>query len=850
LCAPTGATLAQSASSAELRTQASVALLERAGTAGDFDGDSIDDVVDLDDDNDTIPDNVEGLDDADNDGIPNCLDLDSDNDGITDLIEAAAGSGRLFLLDANRDGFLDDTVEVGQNGLADIVEDAADSSVSVFADIDADGDGIQNQLDLDADNDGIPDILEAGSSDNDRNGVYDFFLDLDGDGLADRLASLGIWPRDSDDDGVADFLDIDSDNDGLTDRLETAGDDTDSDGRVDTFSDLNGDGLDDAYMNSFVGLVDSDRDGFPDYRDIDSDGDGVTDSEEANASPVVTAPIVPVSPFNPTAPSEPVTLITGESGNVFGCAIAEAATSTRHRRDPIFLILCIAAFVLLAYRRKPLAVLCTALLSTGCIAPQSAVDGNRPAIVPYVGLGLGTSFLNANTSEIPLEQDQSYSPAGQITLGLGVGRAFAVEARAADLGELTFTNGAAVGYQVVDVSGLARYNRNALTTFARFGAGALRNDGDINTEQEHETHLLVGVGVDYQLGHRFGLRAEWQGHDEDVMHAQLSVLYRFGTPAGSQPPIVLAENRSTNSGTDFQAIPEKARESTVEDAVDDKPEASQGKKIDALVDRLQIEQVPAEPIAVEPAPIESPPPQVAAAPDTASNPAPVLDTPPKPVIAAPDPDSIAEPAVPANTTVIATAPAIAEIDVIEKTVPEEVPSDQVAVLETPSGAAGRPTDNASESVAKSPGNASISQQTVTADVPQSATGTVDASEACRGLTADDPDSVSACPLFGESVSGLTFEPNSDQLTDNGQSVLDSVAGVLDASPELRVTVTAHTDTAADPQAALFLTRRRTIAIIRYLSDSGIDAARLRPQAFGDTQPLEGTANDRVSMSVQ
>jgi len=58
---------------------------QRAGSAGDSDGDSVPDLIDVDDDNDTIPDDVEGTADADMDGIPDCLDIDSDNDGITDL---------------------------------------------------------------------------------------------------------------------------------------------------------------------------------------------------------------------------------------------------------------------------------------------------------------------------------------------------------------------------------------------------------------------------------------------------------------------------------------------------------------------------------------------------------------------------------------------------------------------------------------------------------------------------------------------------------------------------------------------------------------------------------------------
>ncbi|WP_141693141.1 tandem-95 repeat protein, partial [Thioclava sp. SK-1] len=102
---------------------------------------------------------------------------------------------------------------------------------------------------------------------------------------------------DTDSDGLADHLDIDSDNDGITDNVEaqtTAGYIAPS-GAVGTgaFVDVNGDGLDDNYDNrTAVGLVtgatgvgltpvDTDGDTVADFRDSDSDDDGIDDIDEA-----------------------------------------------------------------------------------------------------------------------------------------------------------------------------------------------------------------------------------------------------------------------------------------------------------------------------------------------------------------------------------------------------------------------------------------------------------------------------------------------------------------------------------------------------------------------------------------
>ncbi|MBH03319.1 MAG: hypothetical protein CMP08_04230, partial [Xanthomonadales bacterium] len=91
--------------------------------------------------------------------------------------------------------------------------------------------------------------------------------------------------RDSDGAGLPDYLDIDSDNDGITDNVEaqtTAGYKAPSGmGASAAFRDANGDGLDDNYGPNGLTPVDTDRDGTADYIDTDSDNDGRLDIVEA-----------------------------------------------------------------------------------------------------------------------------------------------------------------------------------------------------------------------------------------------------------------------------------------------------------------------------------------------------------------------------------------------------------------------------------------------------------------------------------------------------------------------------------------------------------------------------------------
>jgi len=254
----------------------------------DSDEDGIPDVLDEDDDNDGIPDTVEGLLDTDGDGNPNSLDLDSDNDGIPDVQEAGG-------IDVNGDGIIDCTVPFDGNGFCPDV-DPADGGIPL-PDFDTDGDGLPDRLDLDSDNDGMPDVFEAGGIDADGDGVIDCQTTININGLcADIDPVTGGTPipqPDFDGDGIPDHEDLDSDNDGIPDILEAGGVDVDGDGQIDNFVDSDGDGyadIVDSDDNNFPGsgdggtplpVPDTNGDGMPDYLDLDSDGDGIPDVLES-----------------------------------------------------------------------------------------------------------------------------------------------------------------------------------------------------------------------------------------------------------------------------------------------------------------------------------------------------------------------------------------------------------------------------------------------------------------------------------------------------------------------------------------------------------------------------------------
>ncbi|MFK7061226.1 T9SS type B sorting domain-containing protein [Flavobacterium oreochromis] len=81
--------------------------------------------------------------------------------------------------------------------------------------------------------------------------------------------------KDSDGDTIPDKEDIDSDNDGINDLIEAQNNTPITISNTDT----NNNGLDDAFEPGLTPF-DNDKDGIPDYLDLDSDNDGILDSEE------------------------------------------------------------------------------------------------------------------------------------------------------------------------------------------------------------------------------------------------------------------------------------------------------------------------------------------------------------------------------------------------------------------------------------------------------------------------------------------------------------------------------------------------------------------------------------------
>lgn len=137
---------------------------------------------------------------------------------------------------------------------------------------------------------------------------------------------------------------------------------------------------------------------------------------------------------------------------------------------------------------------------------------------------------------------------------------------------------------------------------------------------------------------------------------------------------------------------------------------------------------------------------------------------------------------------------------------------------------------------------------VTVPVDVDLDGVNDDIDACLGTASGLPVDSSGCEVFDGAIEGINFLIGSAELTDGARVVLAEVVQSLQNYPDIKVTIEAHTDNRGDAEQNLQLSKRRALAVARFLVDQGISGLRLKPQAFGESQPrtTNSTADGRAA----
>jgi len=110
-----------------------------------------------------------------------------------------------------------------------------------------------------------------------------------------------------------------------------------------------------------------------------------------------------------------------------------------------------------------------------------------------------------------------------------------------------------------------------------------------------------------------------------------------------------------------------------------------------------------------------------------------------------------------------------------------------------------------------------------------------------------PDNIDECPGTPRGaevdergcwvLSGVLFATDRYEIRPEYEGLLDDVAGVLRANPNLRIRIEGHTDSRASDGYNQTLSERRAGAVEDALVARGINASRLETRGYGETRPI-------------
>ena len=252
-----------------------------------------------------------GSSDLDGDGVDDVTDVDDDNDGILDTDECGGASGNFVQNATNLQFFTNPSSAEGSpgttfaanavstyQGQSEILLQFAQpvtvgTSVSVFVGADPAVSSTDMQIQRSSAGGGNNGWL-ASANGTTPGSIREVTFTVNGSSLqyikviawqvgarvygASYGGSVDCTTVDTDGDGIPNYQDLDSDGDGIPDNVEAQ---TSLGYTAPSGSDSNGNGLDNAYEASGLSAVDTDGDGTPDFMDTNSDNDGSPDTTEA-----------------------------------------------------------------------------------------------------------------------------------------------------------------------------------------------------------------------------------------------------------------------------------------------------------------------------------------------------------------------------------------------------------------------------------------------------------------------------------------------------------------------------------------------------------------------------------------
>ena len=112
-------------------------------------------------------------------------------------------------------------------------------------------------------------------------------------------------------------------------------------------------------------------------------------------------------------------------------------------------------------------------------------------------------------------------------------------------------------------------------------------------------------------------------------------------------------------------------------------------------------------------------------------------------------------------------------------------------------------------------------------------------------------------IFRQALKGIQFESGKDVIKRSSYGILDNVTKIMVDNPSYKLKIDGHTDAQGNDEKNLALSKARSAAVMKYLTDRNVAASRLSSFGYGETVPkatndtAAGRAeNRRVEFTVE
>ena len=129
------------------------------------------------------------------------------------------------------------------------------------------------------------------------------------------------------------------------------------------------------------------------------------------------------------------------------------------------------------------------------------------------------------------------------------------------------------------------------------------------------------------------------------------------------------------------------------------------------------------------------------------------------------------------------------------------------------------------------------------DTGKAHVGTTADSEAVRNARLEDLNAAKKAAEDGINSQNIYFNFDSSDLNTEAQTVLKTIAGVLQSSPSYSLDISGHCDERGTIEYNLALGERRARSAKKFLTSLGITGDRISTISYGEEKPVDTTSNE-------